>query len=81
MPRAKAFTRLELIRKLRQHDRQFEVDPKRAKGSEVMLFHPNVDGDARSYPVPGHNDGSIVRRGHLKAIVRRFNLPSDFFQG
>lgn len=44
MPRAKAFTRLELIRKLRQHDRQFEVDPKRAKGSEVMLFHPNVDG-------------------------------------
>lgn len=61
------------------YDNRFVVIPERGKGSERMLFHPDVNGSARSYPLPCHKDGAIVRRGHLPAIRRRFELPDDFF--
>ena len=51
----------------------------RAKGSERMLYHPDVKGRPESYPLKCHGEGDDVRKGHLAAIRRRFRLPHDFF--
>lgn len=41
---AKAYSFRELIRKLRKHDSRFEVYVNRGKGSERMLYHPDING-------------------------------------
>ena len=76
---AKAYTFRELIKKLRKHDSRFEVYLNRGKGSERMLFHPDIGGRPESYPLKCHGEGDEVRRGHLAAIRRRFRLQPDFF--
>jgi predicted RNA binding protein YcfA (HicA-like mRNA interferase family) len=43
-----------------------------------MIYHPQIDGSQRSFPIPYHK-GRDVQRGYLKAIIKRFNLPEDFF--
>ena len=79
MPRRKSLSRKELIRKLMKHDSRFVVYTKRGRGSEKLIYHPNVNGRAESYPLPGHGEGAEIRKGHLPAIRRRFDLPADFF--
>ena len=76
---AKTYSYRELVRKLHEHDPRFEVYMNRAKGSERMLYHPDVNGRAESYPLKCHGEGGDVRKGHLAAIRKRFRLPRDFF--
>lgn len=80
MPPRKAYKYRELVKKLRKYDKRFEEWRGRGKGSHRMIYHPDILGRPASYPVPSHSDGDDVRDVYLKAIVRRFNLPSDFFE-
>jgi len=73
----KTYTFRELVKALRAHDPRFEAFVKRGKGSERMLYHPDVNGRAASYPVKCHGENTEIRKGHIAAIRRRFNLPKD----
>ena len=79
MGKVKAYTFRELVKRLRKHDKQFEVLKNRGKGSERMLYHPDINGREASYPLKCHGEGDIIRRGHYAAIINRFSLPDDFF--
>jgi predicted RNA binding protein YcfA (HicA-like mRNA interferase family) len=68
----------EVFRLLRRHDPRFELFSDRGKGSERMIYHPDVDGRPQSFPMTFHR-GRDVRPGMLSAIIRRFNLPKRFF--
>lgn len=76
---AKTYTFRQLIKKLRKHDPAFEVYVNRGKGSERMLYHPDINGRPESCPLKCHGEGDDIRMGHLSAIRRRFRLPPDFF--
>jgi predicted RNA binding protein YcfA (HicA-like mRNA interferase family) len=43
-----------------------------------MIYHPNVNGRAQSYPMMFHK-GHDIGKGMLKAIIRRFDLPNGIF--
>lgn len=68
----------DVFRILREHDPRFVVLVNRGKGSHRMIFHPNIEGQKRSFPIPYHRSKEI-QRGLLKALIRRFNLPNDLF--
>jgi predicted RNA binding protein YcfA (HicA-like mRNA interferase family) len=68
----------EVFRILRRHDRNFAFPENRAKGSERMIYHPNINGRSESFPMTFHK-GRDVRVGMLKAIIRRFSLPNNIF--
>jgi hypothetical protein len=75
MPKTYKFR--ELVAALRKHDPRFEIWKQRGKGSERMIYHPDVDGRPQSHPIKCHNENDDVRRGVVASIVRRFNLPRD----
>ena len=77
MPSPKKYR--DVIRILLKHDRRFEVHVNRAKGSERMIYHPDVNGQAASFPVKCHGEGTELRKGVISAIIRRFDLPKDLF--
>ena len=79
MPKRRVLTCRELIKLLKDYDNRFVIFTKRGKGSERMIYHPDVKGSARSYPLPCHGEGATVRKGHLVAIRRRFELPALLF--
>ena len=68
----------DVVRILREHDKRFVVYTKRGKGSERIIFHPDINGRSQIYPLTFHK-GQDVGKGMLKAIIRRFNLPEDIF--
>jgi len=68
----------DVFRILKDHDKNFEFFSDRGKGSERMIYHPNVNGRSQSFPMTFHK-GRDVRKGMLKAIIRRFDLPPDIF--
>lgn len=68
----------EVFQILHDHDARFEFYHKRGKGSERMIYHPNVNGRAQSYPMTFHK-GHDIGKGMLKAIIRRFDLPNGIF--
>jgi hypothetical protein len=43
-----------------------------------MIYHPDINGSPASMPLTYHK-GRDVRKGLLKAVIRRFNLPNDIF--
>lgn len=69
----------KLLKKLLKHDPDFEVFESRGKGSERMIYHPNINGRAESYPFKYHGKNTELGRGTISAIIRRFNLPRDIF--
>ena len=73
MPRPYKFRDLE--KRLRKHDRRFEFWKRRSKGSERMIYHPDIDGSPESFPVKCHGEGQELRRGVISAVIRRFKLP------
>ena len=73
----KSYTFRELVKVLKKHDGRFEVYESRAKGSERMLYHPDVNGRSESYPLKCHGEGDTIRKGHIAAIRRRFTLGKD----
>ena len=76
MPRPKRAE--DVVRALREHDKRFQVFMNRGKGSERMLYHPDINGKPESIPLTWHK-GKTVGKGLLKAVIRRFNLPPDIF--
>lgn len=77
MPKAYKFR--ELVKLLHKHDPRFEIWAERGKGSERMIYHPDVAGRAESHPVKCHGKNQEIRRGALASIIRRFKLPRDIF--
>lgn len=73
----KSYKYRELVRALRRHDSRFEIYKNRGKGSERMLYHPDVGGRPASYPLKCHGENTTIHRGHIAAIRRRFKLPKD----
>lgn len=68
-----------MARILKDHDPRFEFYSNRGKGSERIIYHPDINGRAASYPVKCHGEGTELRIGVLVSIRRRFNLPKDIF--
>lgn len=75
----KSLSYRELVKRLRKYDSDFKIDPGRGKGSERWLYHPDIAGNAKSYPIKCHGEGMTMKKGSMKAIIRRFNLPKDIF--
>jgi hypothetical protein len=69
----------EVLKKLRTHDKRFQEWKRRGKGSERILFHPDIKGRKESYPIKCHGEGTEIRVGSLIALINRFDLPTDFF--
>jgi len=77
MPAPKTYR--DMRKALRKHDKRFEFMANRAKGSERMIYHPDIDGRPESFPVKCHGEGTELRKGVLAGIIRRFRLPKDIF--
>jgi hypothetical protein len=65
------------VRILKKHDNRFEFLARRGKGSERMLYHPNVNGRAESFPIKCHGENTEISKGVISDLIRRFNLPAD----
>ena len=86
-----ALTYAVLVEILTEHDNRFVmsvahevVDGNDAEKKELrhrMLHHPNIGGRKRHLPVPFDGHRAPVKARTLKAIVRRFELPADIFEG
>jgi len=76
----KTFSFDELIKLLQKFDKRFEIYSNKGKGSHRMLCHPDINGKAASYPLKYHGGKTEVKKGHLPAIIRRFNLPNKIFK-
>ena len=68
----------DVFRILREHDSRFDFYSNRGKGSHRMIYHPNIDGKPRSFPIPYHK-GRDIQKGLLRSLIRRFNLPTNIF--
>ena len=77
MPRRRTYKFRELCRILKKYDDRFEIVTNRGKGSERMIYHPDIDGRPEQYPLKCHGGGTEIRAGTISAIRRRFALPSD----
>jgi hypothetical protein len=65
----------ELFRKLKKHDPRFEVKVNKGKGSHRELYHPDIDGEERGWPLAFHVENPEFDRAAIAAIKRRFKLP------
>lgn len=80
-----------LIEILTRHDSRFVmsvrheiVNKNETEKKELrhrMLHHPDIGGRKRHLPVRYDGDDELVGMKTLKAIVRRFELPSNIFDG
>ena len=75
MPNPRKYRQLEKI--LRAYDPQFRFYVNRGKGSERVIYHPDIKGRPRSYPVKFHGRNTELSKGVIADIVRRFELPRD----
>ncbi len=76
---AKALTYQEVLKRLKKHDRRFAFYASGGKGSHQMIEHPDINGEARSAPIPCHK-GKTVSKGVLGSIRRAFDLPKDIWE-
>ena len=53
-----------------------DISVKPGKGSHQKWIHPDIHGQKRMFPVPNNRE---LDTGYLKGIIRRFDLPDDFF--
>jgi hypothetical protein len=67
----------ELTKILKKYDSKFEIWENRGKGSERMIYHPNINGRAESFPVKCHGKNTEIHKGVISSIIRRFKLPKD----
>jgi hypothetical protein len=73
----KPYTFRALVKKLKKHDPRLEAFSNRGKGSERIIYHPDINGRPESHPVKCHGENTELRKGVISSIIRRFNLPSD----
>jgi predicted RNA binding protein YcfA (HicA-like mRNA interferase family) len=76
---AKPLSYRDVVKILKAHDPRFEFFVNRGKGSERMIYHPDVNGRPASHPVKHHGDGTELRQGVLSSLIRRFALPRNIF--
>ncbi len=67
----------EVLKRLKNHDARFVAYT--GKGSERILYHPEINGRPESHPVKCHGEGTELRKGVLSSLIRRFSLPRDIF--
>lgn len=77
MSRVKPYKFHKLIKALRKFDPRFEVKVKQGKGSHRQLYHPNINGQAKSFPLVCHGEGDEIDGRYIKEIISRFGLPDD----
>lgn len=75
----KTYSFRELVKRPRKHDRRFEVESGRGKGSHRTIVHPDVGGRSRSFTLPCHSEGADVKRAYLPRLRETFELPDDIF--
>ncbi len=75
MPRNHKYREIESI--LKKHDQRFEFWSRRGKGSERIIYHPNVNGRSESFPIKCHGDNTQISVGVVSSLIRRFQLPRD----
>ena len=68
-----------VLRQLAKHNADFGEDRQHGKGSYRTVYNDDIDGQRRSYTLPYHGDKANVHPKALKEMIRRFNLPEDFF--
>lgn len=68
------YTFRTLKKKLTEIDSDFYFSSNRGKGSERIIYHPNINGRKESYPIKCHGEGNEIPKGTLGAIKRRFKL-------
>ena len=44
-----------------------------------MIYHPEIGGGKRHYPLPYHGRKTIIHTGLQKKLIRIFQLPTDIF--
>jgi hypothetical protein len=76
---AKPKTFRDVVKILREYDSRFEFWVNRAKGSERMIYHPAINGRPSSHPVKCHGESTVLGKGVLSSLIRRFALPRDIF--
>ena len=74
-PRLKPYKFLNLIKKLRKHDPKFEVFEDRGKGSHRMLYQPDINGKAVSFPLICHKNNQEFGKNIIADLIRTFDLP------
>lgn len=70
----------EVLKRLKDHDERFIEYINRGKGSERIIYHPDIKGRPESHPVKCHGEGTELRKGVLSSLIRRFSLPRDIFR-
>jgi len=71
-----SFTTIKVKQKLKKHDKRFEFPT--GGNHQWIIYHPDIDGHKASCPLTDHPGD--VSKHVLDSIVRRFNLPKDFFK-
>lgn len=69
-----------IVDRLRKYDSRFKIHTRRGKGSHRMVFHPDVEGNKRQYPLPYHHAKTPIAPGMQKDLIRVFQLPQDIFE-
>ena len=70
----------ELVKRLKKYDPRFRVEIGRGKGSHRILFHEDISGEKRSFPVKHHGQKTHQHPKALKEIERRFELPENLLK-
>ena len=71
----KTYRLSELLKILRKHDRRFELDKGRGKGSHALIRHPDIE---KPYAIPcPRGEKTVISKEYLGDIKKRFNLPRD----
>ena len=66
----------EIVKRLRRYDQQFEFWDERGKGSHRIIYHPDINGISRSYPVKCHGNNTELSGPVIADIIKRFELPA-----
>lgn len=67
----------DLFRILKKYDRRFRMKVKKGKGSHRELYHPDIDGEERGWPLVFHTSNPEFDKNAIAAIKRRFKLPKN----
>ena len=75
---AKTYKFREIVRALKELDSRFEIFADQGKGSHRTVYHPDINGEPKSFPLTCHGDNTDIGTGLMAAFRRRFNLSNDF---
>ncbi len=76
LPQCNPHTFRELKKILRKYDSRFTIFENKGKGSERMIYHPDILGKPASFPIKCHGEGTEIGKHYINDIIRRFNLPN-----